>query len=177
MEISTLAIVDVDYNTAYNLSTRQTPVSNQENETRVDQYIVHLQEDRAALPQSIRYLVADGYYSKTKFIEGVTALKLELIGKLRNDANLRWLYKGEQKSRGRPKCYDGKVNFDDLNSFKLVDEIDTVKLYTAIVNSAHFKRDLRIVYLVKTVGKKLQTAFEDKVFFAKKTLSSNTIFY
>jgi hypothetical protein len=60
--------------------------------------------------------------------------------------------------RRRPKCYDGKVNFDDLNRFELVDEIDAVKLYTAIVNSAHFKRDLRIVYLVKTVGKKLQTA-------------------
>jgi len=50
----------------------------------------------------------------------------------------------------------------------IVDEIDSVKLYTAIVNSARFKRDLRIVYLVKTVAKKVQTAFEDKVFFVKK---------
>ncbi len=65
LEISTLAIVDVDYSSAYNLSTRQTPVSSKQDETRVDQYLAHLQEDRAALPQRIRYLVADGYYSKT----------------------------------------------------------------------------------------------------------------
>ncbi len=95
-------------------------------------------------------------------------MELEQIGKLRHDANLRWLYNGPQKIRGRPKRYNGKVNFDDLSHFELADEIDGVKLYTAIVNSAHFKRDLCIVYLVKNIGNKVQTAFEDKVFFAKK---------
>lgn len=103
-------------------------------------------------------MVADGDSSKTKFIEGVKALKLDLIGKLRHDANLRWLYKGAQKPRGRHKRYDGKVSFDDLTRFELVDEIEGVKLYTAIVNSAQFKRDLRIVYLVKHIGKQVQTA-------------------
>ena len=148
----------MDYNTAYNLSTRQTSVLIKEDETRVDKYLAHLQKDRAALPQDIRHLVTDGYYSKKKFIDGVAALELEQIGKLRHDANLRWLYKGEQKSKGRKKRYDGKVNFDDLTNFELIDEIDSVKLYTAIVNSPHFKRDLRIVYLVKTVSNKVQTA-------------------
>ncbi len=95
-------------------------------------------------------------------------MNLKQIGKLRHDANLRWLYKGEQKLRGRPKLYDGKVNFDDLSRFELTDEIDEIKLYTAVVNSVHFKRDLKIVYLVKTVGKKIHTAFEDKVFLQKK---------
>lgn len=60
LEISTLAIVDVDYNTAYNLSTRQTPVKLINDETRINQYVAHLQQDRASLPQGIRYLVADG---------------------------------------------------------------------------------------------------------------------
>jgi len=133
LEISTLARVDVDYNTAYNLSTRQTPVKLINDETRIDQYLAHLQEDRASLPPSIRYIVADGYYSKIKFIEGVTNLKLKQIGKLRHDANLRWLYKGQQKPKGRPKCYDGKVYFDDISRFELADEIDGAKLYTAIV--------------------------------------------
>ena len=86
MEISTFAKVDVTYNTAYNLSTCQTPVLTPPDETRIDQYPAHLQPDRA-LPKGIRYLVADGYYSKIKFINGVTALKLELIGKLHHDAN------------------------------------------------------------------------------------------
>ena len=157
LEISTLAVVEVTYNTAYNLSTRQTPALTQP-DTRVDQYLAHLQPDRMALPKGIRYLVADGYYSKTKFINGVMALELELIGKLRHDANLRWLYQGEQKPRGRHRRYDGKVNFKDLTRLELADERDAVKLYTAVVNSAHFRRDLRIVYLVKHISNRIQTA-------------------
>ncbi len=85
-------------------------------------------------------------------------LGLELTSKLRHDANLRWLYKGSQKPFGRHKIYDGKVKFDNLKGFDLIDEIKGVKLYTAIVNSPCFKRNLRIVYLVKQVGKKLHTA-------------------
>jgi hypothetical protein len=119
LEISTLAVVDVTYNTAYNLSTRQTPALTQPDETRVDQYLAHLQPDRMALPRGVRYRVADGYYSKTKFINGVTTLELELIGKLRHEANLRWLYQGEQQPRGRHRRYDGKVNFNDLSRFEL----------------------------------------------------------
>jgi hypothetical protein len=36
LEISTISIVDVDDNTAYNISTRQTPVINDPNKTRKD---------------------------------------------------------------------------------------------------------------------------------------------
>lgn len=158
LEISTLALVDVDYNTAYNLSTRQTCPVTEPNETRVDQYLSHIKQDYMSLPKCIRYLVADGYYAKTKFINGVTDLGLEFIGKLRHDANLRRLYHGVQKPFGRHKLYDGKVKFDDLSRFDLIDEIEGTKLYTAIVNSPCFKRNLRIVYLVKQVGKKVRTA-------------------
>jgi hypothetical protein len=73
LKISTLAVVDVTYNTAYNRSTHQTPALTKPDETRVDQYLAHLRPNRAALPECVRYLVADGYYSKTKFINGVTA--------------------------------------------------------------------------------------------------------
>jgi hypothetical protein len=158
LEISTLAMIDVDYNTAYNLSTRQTCPVTEPNETRVDQYLFHIKQDYMSLPKNIHHLVADGYYAKTKFINGITDLGLEFTGKLRHDANLRWLYQGSQKPFGRHKIYDGKVKFDDLNRFDLIDEIKGFKLYTAIVNSPCFKRNLRIVYLVKQVGKKLRTA-------------------
>ena len=156
LEISTLALVDVNYNTAYNISTRQTcPTTTG---TRVDQYLSHIKQDRMSLPENVHYLVADGYYSKTKFINGITELDLEFIGKLRHDASLRWLYEGSQKPRGRHKLYDGKVKFNDLNNFDLVDEIKGVKLYTSVVNSPCFKRNLRIVYLVKKVGNKVYNA-------------------
>lgn len=158
LEISTLAVVNVTENTAYNLSTRQTPAVNKDEESRVDCYLDHLRQNHHALPPQIRYLVADGYYSKTKYLDGVAALDLYQIGKLRHDANLRWLYQGEQKRRGRKRRYDGKVNLDDLSRFEAGGELDGLQVYTAIVNSVHFKRDLRIVYLVKRVNNTVQTA-------------------
>jgi hypothetical protein len=77
LEISTLALIDVDYNTAYHLSTRQTPAKiRNSDETRVDCYLEHRKQDRHALPMQVRHLVTDGDYSKTKFIEGVAQLQL-----------------------------------------------------------------------------------------------------
>jgi hypothetical protein len=45
----------------------------------------------------IRNLVADSYYAKTKFINGMQEYDLHLVSKLRHDADLGWLYNGEQK--------------------------------------------------------------------------------
>jgi len=136
-------VVDVTYNTAYNLSTRQTTVLKKPDENSKDQYLAHLREDRAALPESIDYLVADGYYSKTKFIDGVTSLNLNLISKLRHDANGQRLYNGEQKSRGRHKRYDGKVSFDDLTRARVGRRNRRSETLYCLKNSAHFKRDQR----------------------------------
>lgn len=158
LEISTLAVVNVTENTAYNLSTRQTPATMKNDESRVDFYLEHLKQDRESLAAQIRYLVADGFYAKKKYLDGVAELNLYQIGKLRHDANLRWLYQGEQKPRGRKRLYDGKVKFDDLNRLDQVEDFEGFQVYTAVVNRERFKRNLRIVYLVKPIGDKLQTA-------------------
>ncbi|MCL7928513.1 transposase [Halomonas llamarensis] len=158
LEISTLAVVNVTENTAYHLSTRQTIDRSESELSRVDSYLHHLQQDRASLPPQVRYLVADGYYSKTRYLQGVVALGLHQIGKLRHDANLRWLYQGEQKPRGRKRRYDGKVSVDDMSRWTLAGNMNETQAYTVIVNSAHFKRDLRVVYLVKRCGGKVKTA-------------------
>lgn len=158
LEISTLAIVDVDYNTAYNLSTRQTPVIDDPQKTRIDWYLDHLKQDRHAIDPSVRYLAHDGYYQKKKFIDGVVSQGLHSIGKYRHDANLRYLYHGPQKRFGRKRLYDGKVRFDDLSRFELAATSNSHKIYTTVVNSVSLKRNIRIAYIVKQVGKKISTA-------------------
>jgi hypothetical protein len=175
LELSTLALIDVDYNTAYHLSTRQTPQLDDPKETRVDWYLKHLIEDKHALPTSIRYGVLDGYYAKIKVINGFFEQNLHLISKLRHDANLRWLYNGPQKPRGRRKLYDGKVYFDKKLSdrFEYAGQVDGVQLYTSIVNNVHFKRNIRIVYLIKTVHGKTQTAL---LFSTDTQLSAHEIY-
>ena len=154
LEISMIAVVDVEQAMGYSLSVQQTPASEPNREqpaerTRVDDYLDHLRATRAALPAAVRYLVGDGFYSKLKWVEGVIALNLEVIGKLRCDANLKYLYDGPQKPRGARRKYDGKVDLTDLSRWQSLGKDDNdISLYTAIVWSVSLKRKIRVVYLV-----------------------------
>lgn len=73
------------------------------------QYLYHLDTVRCELPPNVKYLAVDGAYAKENFVTGAVHLQLHVISKLRCDANLRWLYTGEQKPRGRRRKYEGKV--------------------------------------------------------------------
>jgi Transposase DDE domain len=126
--------------------------------TRIDIYLSHLKRDTNPLLGKIHYLVADSYYAKTKFVNGVQEHGLHLVSKLRHDADLRWIYNGEQKTKGRHRKYAGKVCFDDLSRFELAGDVDGQRVYTAIVNSPTFKCMLRIVYLVREEQGKTYTA-------------------
>lgn len=162
LEISALAVVDVSANCAYTLAVSQTPPSaapspQQKERTRVDNYLAQVRENRPALPAQISYLVVDGFYAKQKYVDGVRDCHLHLITKLRCDANLRYLFCGQQKKRGRPRRYDGKVNFQDLSRFDSVGTVggeDHLDLYTAVVNHVSLKRDLRVVIVINRADPK-----------------------
>ena len=97
LEVSNLVVIDVTDNTGYTLSSRQTPsqealekmvadgditpTSQIEDDeiTRIDFYATHLTEDSSHLPQEVRYIVADGYYAKTKFGTAVHHVNRHLI--------------------------------------------------------------------------------------------------
>ncbi|MEI6707170.1 MAG: transposase [Methylococcales bacterium] len=64
-------------------------------------------------------------------------------------ANLRYLYTGEQKAKGRRKHYDGKMVVGDMSRLTFIGEHDEVKLYSAVLNCVILKQDIRIVYLSK----------------------------
>ena len=121
--------------------------------SRVDFYVEHVQSMIRYLPEGVTYLVADGYYSKVKFVNGIRQTHLHLISKLRADANLRYLYDPKESS-GRKRKYDGKVKFNDLSRFDYIGEVDDFHLYTKVVNSVNLKRNIRLVCLVNQKGKK-----------------------
>lgn len=117
---------------------------------RMDFYLGHLAETQSYLPQDIRYVVADAFYSKFKWVNGVVGLGLHAIGKLRADANLKVLYTGIQKPKGRRRQYGEKLDCSNLSQFEFVQDLDkTTKLYTALVYSVSLKRKIRLVYLLK----------------------------
>lgn len=153
LEISMIAVVDVEQAIGYSLSVQQTPAASPDSQpierTRVDDYLDHLRATRAALPAAVRYLVGDGFYSKLKWVNGVVALTLDVIGKLRCDANLKYLYNGPQKLRGARRKYDGKVDLTDLSRWQSMGQVeDHISLYTAIVWSVNLKQKIRVVYLL-----------------------------
>lgn len=156
LEISTLAWLDITDNCAYSLSVDQTPPTDKtidSEATRIDHYLAQLARVISAHDLGhLRYVITDGYDSTQKFRSGVCDLGLDQIGKLRIDANLRYLYQGPKRpGPGRPKTYDGKVNGDDLSRFKKVEtEDDHSVLYHQVLNHVQFQGNLRVVLVVDT---------------------------
>lgn len=156
LEISTLAWLDLSDHCAYCLSVEQTPPSpgsSASQATRMDVYLDQLHRVvKAHDLRFLRYVLTDGAYSHQKFVAGVVDLGMHQIGKLRADANLRYLYQGPKRpGRGRQKTYDGKVYFSDLSRFGRLDtEDDHIVLYHQVLNHVQLRRNLQVVIVVNT---------------------------
>jgi hypothetical protein len=176
LEISALAWLDITANCAYCLSVEQTPTTGEATDpeiTRIDVYLDQL--TRVVCEQHLshlRYVITDGYYSKQKFLGGVRALGLEQIGKLRIDANLRYLYQGPQRpGPGRPKTYDGKVHWDDLSRFEKVETDDAdIVLYHQLLNHVQCQCTLRVVLVVDTKHNRRAVLFSTDIGLGALTL-------
>ena len=125
--------------------------------------------------QYLKYLIVDGYYSKVPFIDAVVDLGLQPIGKLRADANMRYLYRGPKRAgRGAPKRFDGKVQWSDLSRFTRSDtEQAGIVLYQQSLNHRQFKRTPNTVVVVDTRGKTPRQAI---LFSTDLTLSALTLY-
>lgn len=120
LEVSLIGVVDVETQRGYALSAQQTFAQKDLPDlTRMDQYLYHLDTMRCELPPSVKYLAVDGAYAKENFVTGAVHLQLHVISKLRCDANLRWLYTGEQKPRGRRRKYDGFFQVNHSRAVKV----------------------------------------------------------
>lgn len=151
LEVSVVGVVDVATQQGYAISAQQTYAQSSLPEfSRMDQYLYHLDCVRPHLLPEVRFLAVDGAFAKESFVSGAMDLKLHVVSKLRRDANLRYLYIGEQKRRGRPRKYDGKVDLTDLSRFTFVATVPPdVDLYTALVWHVSLKREIRVAYLVE----------------------------
>lgn len=154
LEVSLLGVIATESRRAIALDATQTPPGLSTEVTgpaysRIDFYLEQLTDCLDQLPQ-VRYWVGDGYYARRKIFDYLAAHDKHLITKLRCDANLRFVVAPE-KRRGR---YGDKVRFCDFaapetrfDQSGVLDDLPHVRLYTAWVNSEHFKRDLRLVVL------------------------------
>jgi hypothetical protein len=181
LEISVIAVVDVSAHQGYTLAVQQTIPSEQAKKSKkakadnpseqVQGYIRQLQTARPYLPKSVRYLAADGFYSKKSFVDSVCALELDLVGKLRIDANLRYIYTGTQQPRGAHRKYDGKVFIGALSRLKLVCQVEEeVSLYTQVVWHVSLKRQIRLAYLINTANSTMAMLFSTDINIDPQTI-------
>jgi hypothetical protein len=195
LELSLVSVVDVQANTAYALDGRQTlpgacrgkkmvrqsrkPArggdrkvdrkgrgATPDEETRIDAYVEQVRRVRALLPRQVRYLAVDGYYTRHKFVEGVCATGLDVIGKLRGDAAMKYLLTASEvaacpKRRGRPRRFGDKVRWTQLDWQSWRDEgrLDKdTSLYSAQLYHNTLKRVLSVALLRHARGGKTSDA-------------------
>ena len=143
--------------TAPNLSNREKDVARQ---TRIDFYAQQVEKVADRILEYTQVGLFDGYYAKQKFVARMTKQGFTVISRLRADANVQYLYEGEQKPRGRHRKYDGKVDFLNLSRMEetrvKIDKKE-ITLFSTIVWSVSLKRKIRLV--VVKYGKKTVNLF------------------
>jgi len=148
VEITGIAAVDLDLNTAYHLEAVQTPGPKPNGGTLVEHYTKVILDRKDQLLSVSKYIVADAYFSKNKFIAPLNENGFEVISRLRNDADLLYLFTGVQKGgQGRPKEYDGKINYDKLSdhnlTFTKIDNQNTI--FHGVVYAKFLKKKINLV--------------------------------
>ncbi len=122
----------------------------------IAEYLRHLERVKPLLHARERHIVADAYFAKHSFLDGVAAMGLFCITKLCKDANLKYFYCGEAraKGRGRQKVYDGKVLWENLRNdvFDQTRVDDQTLLLSAMLYHTGLKRKLKIVVVQQQHG-------------------------
>lgn len=178
LELQSVALVDLEKRQAVALEAQQT-LTKPEEVSRMTGYAKHSLKVVSALPPSLRQrlkcVVADALYAKASFIDALVDEGLHVVSKFRVDANLKYLYQGERSQKpGRPKRFDGKVDFKDFSRWQVVQEDKHSHTYTALLYSVALKRKVRVVVIcyLATLHRK---AHREVLFSTDLTLSASEI--
>jgi hypothetical protein len=148
LEIGCLALVDVADETAYSMEAVQTPADRKEK--LMSHYVNLIRKRSEQILKYTDYLTVDGYFMKKTFIEPVLGMGLQIITRMRPDANLQYIYNGPQKQgRGRKRTNGGKVNVKNIDKrrWKRCYEDDHMEVFELIVKCVTLKRKVKVVYL------------------------------
>lgn len=157
IEISGLAVVDIDNNTALHLESIQTPDMDslkQKKWTRIDHYADCIISRYEKIKHTADYICVDGFFGKQKFIDQIRSkTHFHLVGKLRRDADLYYLNKTKSSGPGRPAKYDGKVDLKNIDRRRLKKcyQDENVILYEGCVYAKQLKRVIKLCYVQKMI--------------------------
>jgi hypothetical protein len=114
LEIGGLAAIDIDNHTAFHLEAVQT--INSDEQSLTDWYAGVISDRKDTLAAISKYLVADAWFSKKPFVDQIVPLEMDLINRLRDDADLKYICKElPTGKRGRPRKYSGKIIINGID--------------------------------------------------------------
>lgn len=113
--------------------------------------------DEGQATDNIKVRSGCAYFAKATFAQGVTELGFHLVSRLRDDANIMYIYNGKPTSkRGRPKVYGEKIDLKNLD-YSRIERIETDsedgELYTLVAYPKAMKRNIRLVIWKNQKGK------------------------
>jgi putative transposase len=169
LEVHVAALIDLEQRQGFALEAQQTPDASKEVESRVTYYAQHTVTVVRSLPVSLQSqllcVVVDGYYAKARFIKTLRENRLHVVGKLRVDANLKYLYQGPKaKKRGRPRRFDGKVDFKDFSRWQVVERTKLATTYAASLYSVAWQCEVKVAVICYAATKHRKAHHE--VFFS-----------
>lgn len=156
LEVGILCFVDTAAATALHALAVQTPSSatmKQKGKTLIDHYVAVIKTHLKSIKLLTRYLAVDGYFMKKEFIQPLVQEGLEVVSKMRLDANLKYLYHGPQRhQKGRPRLYDGKVDVTAIDERRIRRSYQTeeVRVYSAVLYAVQLKRKVRVAFVYYT---------------------------
>ena len=165
LEFCGIAVLDLSRQTAFHLFGFQT-IDLKVEESLIQFYCRKLLEKKNDLLSLSEYIVADAYFSKNNFVEPLMLEGFHVVSRLRDDADLQYIFKGRQKGgRGRKKKYDGKIDFQNLNLNHtiLISEKEQQKIHILMAYSKSLKKILNIV-IVYTKNSKEK--WKHKIYFS-----------
>jgi hypothetical protein len=183
LEIGGFAVVDIDENTALHYVADQT-LGVAEYSSLLAYYAALVCRRAEDILKVSKYLVVDAYFSRNPFISKVCEENIEIISRLRDDANLMYPYLGPHpKRRGRKCRFQGKFDARNLDESyfsccliqKDEGKNENYALYEATLYSISLKRDIRVV--VQQHFDEQNNIKKHKIFFSTDTsLSGIDIF-
>ena len=158
LEVGCLCFVGVEDRSALHAVSVQSPAPerlHRKGKTLVDHYVRVILEHVKQIITLSAYLVVDGYFMKRDFIAPLLQRGLHVLTKARRDANLRYVYKGKQKHRGRTRICDGKIDVRHLDK-RRIERVCSDKekdIYAGVVYSVPLKRKVLAAFIYYKDGK------------------------
>ena len=179
LEILGIGIVDIDSRDCMTLRAEQTPDKGYlekqgEDYSLVDWYLDVLRKYKDKLLRITRYVVADAWFSKAKFVGEACLMGFHVISRLRDDAALWYAHDGVRTGkRGRPRIKGEKIDFEklDLQRCEVLD-IERGKAYSIKAYSKAMKRNIKVVVHYPESGG--QKSISPPILTCRPKTSSNT---